>query len=124
MLPTAIVQSLATREISDQDYDLLLQLDQASNQGPLSQIPEKVIKAWPCERVKENSKLLDPGIQCRICLRAYQPSQIVRKLPSCKHKFHADCIDNWLLHSHPTCPIDGQVVWDPVTAQQEKENKK
>lgn len=39
-------------------------------------------------------------------------------------QFHKDCIDNWLLHSHATCPADGQVVWDPVTAQAEAEDKK
>lgn len=49
---------------------------------------------------------------------------MVRKLPGCNHKFHLDCIDNWLLHSHPTCPIDGQVVWDPIADQQEKEEKR
>ena len=88
-----------------------------------SQIPEKVIKSWPSEKVRENSQLLNPGFQCRICLRPFHLNQIVRKLPSCKHKFHLDCIDNWLLHSHPTCPIDGQVVWDPITAQLEKQEK-
>ena len=35
----------------------------------------------------------------------------------CFLQFHKECIDNWLLHSKPTCPIDGQVVWDPITAQ-------
>ena len=49
---------------------------------------------------------------------------MVRKLPGCKHRFHLDCIDNWLLHSHPTCPIDGQVVWDPISDQIEKEEKR
>ena len=129
-LPPAIVNSLATREITDQDYELLMQLESRTsanaaagteNAANYSQIPEKVIKSWAQERVRENSQLLNPGNQCRVCLRAYQVNQLVRKLPGCKHKFHVECIDNWLLHSHPTCPIDGLVVWDPVTAQLEKE---
>ncbi len=133
LLPAAVAQSLATRELSDADYDLLLQLDsrtraEASNGAnqslTYSQIPEKVIKSWALEKVRENSVLIGPGIQCRICLRAFQVNQTVRKLPSCKHKFHSECIDNWLIHSHPTCPIDGQVVWDPITAQLEKEEQK
>ena len=140
IIPFAVAQNLAQRELSDADYDLLLQLDTGNNSNNnnnasvgdtatkehqhFSQIPEKIIKGWPSERVRENSLLLNPGCQCRICLRPYQVSQIVRKLPNCKHKFHVECIDNWLLHSHPTCPIDGQVVWDPITAQLEKEEKK
>lgn len=43
--------------------------------------------------------------------------------PSLCIQFHKDCIDSWLLHSHPTCPVDGQVVWDPVTAQLEAEEE-
>ena len=84
-------------------------------------IPENIVKALPSERVHERSLLLQPGEQCRLCLRAYQLGQCVRRLP-CRHKFHMDCIgkdiridhsqinfvdmffffrDGWLLHSHP-----------------------
>lgn len=31
-------------------------------------------------------------------------------------QFHKDCIDRWLIHEHPTCPVDGTVVWNPLTA--------
>lgn len=117
-----MANELANRELSEQDYDLLLQLESA-NKNLLSHIPEKVIKSWPSEKIRENNLLLNPGHQCRICLRAFQVNQTIRKIPCCKHKFHLDCIDNWLLHSHPTCPVDGLVVWDPVTAQMEKEEK-
>lgn len=124
LIPQAIAQSLENRELNEDDYDLLLQLDPRNEKSNLSQIPEKVIKSWKSEKVRENSQLLNPGMQCRICLRSYQVNQTVRKLPSCKHKFHVECIDNWLLHSHPTCPIDGLVVWDPITTQMEKEEQR
>jgi hypothetical protein len=83
-IPQALAINLATRELSEQDYDLLLQLDANtskpinSNTGCFSQIPEKVIKSWPTEKIKETSKLLEPGYQCRICLRPYQVNQIAR----------------------------------------------
>ncbi len=62
--------------------------------------------SFPLERVRHNSPLLAPGQQCRICLQRYLEGQHVRRLP-CRHKFHKDCIDNWLLHQHATCPVDG-----------------
>ena len=70
-LPQAITNSLFRRDINEQDYDLLLQLEQqnSSNIDDFSKIPEKVIKSWPAERISENNKLLIPGYQCRVCLR-------------------------------------------------------
>ena len=34
-----------------------------------------------------------------------------------------ECIDNWLLHSHPTCPIDGTLVWDPLEEEAKRKEK-
>lgn len=122
VLPEAVANDLLNREFTESDYELLTQLDSNANQQP-SDIPESVINKFPLEKVRERGPLLAPGMQCRICLRGYEVNQFVRKLPRCKHKFHKDCIDSWLLHSHPTCPVDGQVVWDPVTAQLEAEEE-
>lgn len=122
VLPEAVANDLLNREFTESDYELLTQLDSNANQQP-SDIPESVINKFPLEKVRDRGPLLAPGMQCRICLRGYEVNQFVRKLPRCKHKFHKDCIDSWLLHSHPTCPVDGQVVWDPVTAQLEAEEE-
>ncbi|XP_064614555.1 E3 ubiquitin-protein ligase ZSWIM2-like [Liolophura sinensis] len=110
-LPEAVMNDLLNREISENDYDLLLQLDSQGEAG-LRSVPEEALELFPLERVRESSQCLAPGVQCRMCLRGYQVGQYLRKLP-CKHKFHRDCIDPWLLHSHVTCPVDGQVVWTP-----------
>ncbi|XP_052792544.1 E3 ubiquitin-protein ligase ZSWIM2-like isoform X2 [Mya arenaria] len=123
VLPQAVVDDLVNREITENDYDLLTQLDGSA--APVgSDIPEEVVQGFPLERVRQTGpqNLLQPGVQCRICLHAYQVGQYVRKLPRCKHRFHKDCIDNWLLHSRPTCPIDGQVVWDRFAAQLDDTN--
>lgn len=104
-LPQALVENLQNRDISEGDYDLLLQLDRSAG-GELSDLTEATIRSLPCERVKHASALLAPGQQCRVCLQRYSEGQQVRRLP-CRHKFHRDCIDNWLLHQHPTCPVDG-----------------
>ncbi|KAL6602794.1 hypothetical protein ACP70R_043155 [Stipagrostis hirtigluma subsp. patula] len=41
---------------------------------------------------------------CAVCLDELREGALVRMLPSCKHYFHADCVDVWLL-SHATCPV-------------------
>ncbi|XP_030836317.1 E3 ubiquitin-protein ligase ZSWIM2 [Strongylocentrotus purpuratus] len=123
-LPSAVMSDLENRDITDEDYDTLLQLDNAAS-NQMSNVPEHVVKSFHVETVRDGSNLLSLGTQCRVCLRAYAMGQLVKKLP-CRHKFHAECIDQWLLHEHPTCPIDGTVVWNPITAQtrQSKKTKK
>ena len=51
-----------------------------------SEIPEEVVHQFPLEKVREGGVLLAPGKQCRVCLRAFEIGQFVRKLPRCKHK--------------------------------------
>ncbi len=48
-------------------------------------IPNYVMKSLPMVRVRKESRLLYPGVQCRICLSRFQLGQHVRTLP-CKHK--------------------------------------
>ncbi|KAJ1437145.1 Zinc finger, RING-type [Sesbania bispinosa] len=46
----------------------------------------------------------DYDYECPVCLSVYEEGEEVRKLPRCKHSFHAICIDMWL-YSHFDCPI-------------------
>ncbi|CAF3251739.1 unnamed protein product [Rotaria socialis] len=121
-LPNALHQMLGNREITENDYDILLQLENAQTTAIMG-IPENIVKSMPTERVHERSRLLQHGEQCRICLRSYQVGERVRRL-RCRHKFHIDCIDGWLLHSHPTCPIDGQLVWSAEMDNEQREAKR
>jgi len=41
---------------------------------------------------------------CSVCLDELREGALVRMLPTCKHYFHAQCVDVWLL-SHATCPV-------------------
>lgn len=113
-LPDALVNDLMRREITEDDYDLLLQMER-NEQEEFSQLTEDDLSCLPLERVREGGQLLSIGVQCRICLRGFSVGQTVRKLP-CRHKFHKDCVDSWLLHSHSTCPIDGLPVFTPSNA--------
>nr|CAB3470607.1 unnamed protein product [Digitaria exilis] len=42
--------------------------------------------------------------ECAVCLSAVQEGEMVRQLPTCRHVYHIDCIDMWLV-AHRTCPL-------------------
>lgn len=44
-------------------------------------------------------------VDCRVCLCELEEGEKVRSL-RCKHTFHKDCLDQWLLQYHwATCPL-------------------
>jgi|Transcript_98941 E3 ubiquitin-protein ligase RNF38/44 len=46
----------------------------------------------------------ESGSSCSVCLSPYEDGAELRVLP-CGHRFHADCIDRWLLAQSKTCPL-------------------
>ncbi|CAM0952682.1 unnamed protein product [Alopecurus aequalis] len=42
---------------------------------------------------------------CAVCLSEYAAGDEVRVLPACRHGFHRECVDRWLLTRAPTCPV-------------------
>lgn len=46
----------------------------------------------------------DDKLTCPICFEDFQDGQVLRILP-CKHRFHALCVDPWLLNSSSHCPL-------------------
>ena len=42
--------------------------------------------------------------KCSICREDFEGRDIVRKINSCGHVFHMNCLDTWL-ESHTSCPI-------------------
>ena len=43
-------------------------------------------------------------MECAICIDAFVPRQLLRKLP-CAHLFHDKCITEWISTGDPRCPI-------------------
>ncbi|KAM0867981.1 hypothetical protein ACQ4PT_041642 [Festuca glaucescens] len=85
-----------------------------SNDGGLDHFDPAVSRLLPAFTYKREGGGGDSGAgsgwaQCVICLGLVQVGETVRRLPACKHLFHAEFIDMWL-HSHSTCPICRAVV--------------
>ncbi|PKU85668.1 RING-H2 finger protein ATL8 [Dendrobium catenatum] len=49
------------------------------------------------------------ALECVICLSTFNEGDEVSQLLSCKHLFHASCIDLWL-NTHNNCPICRGIV--------------
>ncbi|KAJ7974551.1 RING-H2 finger protein [Quillaja saponaria] len=43
-------------------------------------------------------------VDCAVCLENFNMGDKCRLLPMCKHSFHVQCVDTWLLKT-PICPI-------------------
>ncbi|XP_057795325.1 NEP1-interacting protein-like 1 [Salvia miltiorrhiza] len=49
---------------------------------------------------------------CSICLEDLKNGEVVRWLPRCKHIFHVECVDEWLMRQG-SCPICRKNVSSP-----------
>ncbi|KAL2643702.1 hypothetical protein R1flu_011289 [Riccia fluitans] len=68
-----------------------------------SGIDRSIVEALPMFTFGALQGLKD-GLECAVCLSRFEDSDILRLLPKCKHAFHLECIDTWLV-SHSTCPL-------------------
>ncbi|MBA0557434.1 hypothetical protein Golob_014503 [Gossypium lobatum] len=76
-----------------------------SNTNPT--MSEDDVQKLPCydysAKEKENSTCFQV-LDCAICLEDFKMGEKCRLLPLCKHSFHAECVDSWLLRN-PICPV-------------------
>ena len=100
----ARVVDLQHRELTPEDYELLLLLDNT--------VASKTVNPQLLKSIKEISPELARivGELCTICMESFQADEKAKML-SCKHFFHSHCIDEWLLHSSQKCPLDGLIVF-------------
>ena len=94
---------LQHRELTPEDYELLLMLDE-------SVAPKTVSRNLLQSLIVMTAEVAGSvGDLCSICMELYCASQNVKRLP-CTHIFHEECIDAWLLNASLNCPLDGLAV--------------
>ena len=96
--------NLQHRELTPEDYELLLQLDE-------SVAPKTIAKSTLEEFKTDTVTDTTSGDICAVCMEIYEVGQNRKFLP-CNHVFHAKCIDMWLEYSSMNCPVDGLPVND------------
>lgn len=77
----------------------------SSNAGPTKVVSDEDLSKY-CELRCPglNNKAIVTDETCAICAEMHTDKQLSRTLP-CKHSFHAECIDKWLLCRSAVCPI-------------------
>jgi hypothetical protein len=89
---------LLSRDITPEDYDMLLRLDTSV---PKATASADAIDAMPCVLAEEFL-----GGSCSVCLAPFEEADTVAAL-ACRHRFHRTCITRWLSECKKTCPLCG-----------------
>jgi hypothetical protein len=81
---------------------------QSAPAPPISSSPAScAMGSDDCESLAEEEEVAG----CSICLSHFEPQQLVCESnnSSCQHVFHKDCMVDWLMKGHDTCPMCREV---------------
>lgn len=92
---------LQDREITPEDYDLLVQLD--------CSVKSKTLSKAKIDSLQSDNVTIATYDICSICIEDYISGE-VRRFLACGHHFHDHCIRTWLSSTSNRCPIDGKEV--------------
>ena len=84
------------RNPDDMDYEELLRLGEEIGHVNVG-LSEEQISSIPVVPIEEEQS-------CSICLSDMSIGSPCKAIPSCKHLYHPECIDNWLKNKK-TCPL-------------------
>jgi hypothetical protein len=94
--------SLQFREVTPEDYEHLLRLDES--------VPTKTVSKSRLVSLREDRTSEEHVHEsCGVCMENYEVGQ-TRKILPCEHAFHSNCIDMWLGQSSNKCPLDGREI--------------
>lgn len=92
--------ALQSREISNEDYDVLLRLHAKPNTRTLEADAIKKLPRFVCVKTSENC-----GENCAVCMEAMAVGEKLTRLPcAAGHVFHHQCISEWYAESPPPDP--------------------
>jgi len=91
---------LQNRELTPEDYELLLQLDASVKPKTIS---SSIVDSFPTRKATASDISKDP---CGVCLMEFCEDEDIKSLP-CGHVYHAECISKWLTERSTKCPLDG-----------------
>ncbi|CAF4163056.1 unnamed protein product [Rotaria socialis] len=94
----AFLLEMQNRELSPNDYEMLLRLDECVQRKT---VDASALDRLPTTNVSE-SHLND---HCTICMETYALGQQIKTLP-CTHIFHVNCIEIYLKEFSIQCPLD------------------
>ncbi|CAF2151274.1 unnamed protein product [Rotaria magnacalcarata] len=89
---------MQNRDLSPEDYEMLLRLDERVKRKTLN---TNILNTLPTIDVID----MHLAEQCTICMEKYQHEQKLKLLP-CKHIFHLHCIETYLKEFSNQCPLD------------------
>lgn len=104
-----LMLQIQEREITEDDYELLLQLDIANNNGS-AQVRQRAgaLRRWQSVSVDES---LVAKESCVVCMSHFDRDERVKTL-LCGHTFHSECLNQWTQRFASTCPLDNRNIFD------------
>jgi len=90
------LMDLSSRELTPEDYEMLLLLD--------SVVEKKTTNLDVLQNINETIADKDTTGDCPICMCDFTEGDKLKHL-KCSHTFHIDCITEWLSKHSQTCPL-------------------
>jgi len=87
-------------DVDRMSYEELLALEERIGDAKSHGASKEEIRSLPVTIVEEADEDL---YRCSICLSDFEKGDTLKTLP-CFHKYHLDCIDQWLIKKK-TCPV-------------------
>ena len=94
-LTGAEILALQSRELTPEDYEILLQLDESVEK-------RNVLSELEAAALIEST--VEGQVSCSVCLCDLESGESAVLL-SCGHCFHPPCIKSWLVKGKDTCPL-------------------
>jgi hypothetical protein len=93
---------LQDRDVTPEDYERLLQLDESV---ATTALPAERVASLKTDTVSE----VHVHDTCGVCMENYVVGE-TRKILPCGHVFHEGCINTWLTYNSTKCPLDNEEI--------------